>query len=113
MVRIKITPTKLRWRTLKEQGVEGLNSCYNYLEYLKKEHGFEHLRLSGGVGKTGTKIHVLDVIGRWLDTEKGRVLEYAHVESYCGSMKWNTYTLEIYDDDITKVDCKKCLKREN
>lgn len=112
--KVLIRQTGLRWRSLKDQGVEGLNSHCCYTEYLIKNHGFQEMKLAGGVGNSGAKVHVLHVVGKWIDseeTEYTKVLEYANILSLCGSQKWNTYSLMIYGDDLSIVDCKKCKKR--
>lgn len=75
-------------------------------EYLEKV-GAKHKIVTGGVGYSGEKVHALLVY--YIKTKKG--IAVLDAQSICGSGTQWSLQRPFLDTDLSKVNCKKCLKR--
>lgn len=67
-----------------------------------EDAGGQSMRVSGKIG-SGTKIH--NFLIDYIDTPDG--LGICSVMSLCGSAKWNSQIMPIFDTDF-KVNCERC-----
>lgn len=98
MTKYKIDRTYKR-PTWKEVG------AHSFADYLTKI-GAKHKTVTGGVGHSGEKVHALLVY--YIKTPKG--IAVLDAQSLCGSGTQYSSQYPFLDTNLSKVNCKKCLK---
>jgi hypothetical protein len=75
-------------------------------ERLKKESGLKTMRIPGGIGHSGTKVH--NMVVEYVELDDGRIGIF-NIMACCGSAKWGSSIYPHLDTDL-EVTCKKCPK---
>ena len=108
---VKVRSPEYTWKQLKQMGVEGLNSCYDYHKHMEDNYGYKYYSVIGMIGYSGIKVHVLYILARY--DEENNTLYVVDASSNCGSQRINNQysSLQVFpSNDIETVDCLKCLK---
>ena len=72
----------------------------------EKRINAKEMYVTGGIGFSGQKVHRMRLV--YLDTEDG--LGIVNISCWCGAAKFNSKNIPYFDDDLSEVNCKKCLK---
>jgi hypothetical protein len=82
-----------------------LPNAFSYEKYMIDNHGFSMMWLPGQVGYSGQKIHEFYVCAK-ID---GDILYLASRPfCSCGSAKWNTNNVFLFNEIDAVVNCEKC-----
>ena len=91
-------------RTYKRPTWEEVDA-HSFGEYLEKV-GAKHKIVTGGVGYSGEKVHAHIIY--YIKTPKG--IAVLDAQSLCGSGTQWSLQYPFLDTNLSKVNCKKCLK---
>lgn len=72
----------------------------------EKRIGAVNKIVTGGIGRSGEKVHKL--ILSFVETENG--IGVLNVYNFCGSGRFDSATIPYFSTDLSSVNCKKCQR---